>query len=92
MRGHGSPLVKVQPQLHAKDLRFGTMKRAYERLLVKRWKTPVYWRCQYNGMMTKISAAVESINMSLKCYRGQSWKSDASPLKEPRISCVDSRH
>jgi hypothetical protein len=44
LRGHGRPLVKVQPQLqlmaqdrrdHAKELRFGTMKRAYERLLVK---------------------------------------------------------
>jgi hypothetical protein len=44
MRGHGRPLVKVQPQLqlmaqdrrgHAKELRLGTMKRAYERLLVK---------------------------------------------------------
>jgi hypothetical protein len=32
------------------------MKRAYERLLVKPicgGKTPVYWRCQYHGMVTK---------------------------------------
>jgi hypothetical protein len=44
VRGHGRSLVKVQPQLqltaqdsrgHAKELRLGTMKRAYERLLVK---------------------------------------------------------
>ena len=44
VRGHGGPLVKVQPQLqlmaqdrrgHAKELRLGTIKRAYERLLVK---------------------------------------------------------
>ena len=42
--GQGRPLVKVQPHLkliaqdrsgHAKLLRLGTMKRAYERLLVK---------------------------------------------------------
>jgi hypothetical protein len=44
VRGHGRPLVKVQPQLqlmaqdrrgHAKEMRLGTMKKAYERLLVK---------------------------------------------------------
>jgi hypothetical protein len=44
VRGHGRPLVKVQPQSqlmaqdwrgHAKELRPSTMKRAYERLLVK---------------------------------------------------------
>ena len=43
-RGHGRPLVKVQPHLyftaqnsmdHAKNLMLGTMKRAYEKLLVK---------------------------------------------------------
>jgi hypothetical protein len=42
--GHDRPLVKVQPQLqsmdqdwkgHAKESRLGTMKKAYERLLVK---------------------------------------------------------
>jgi hypothetical protein len=33
VRGHGRPLVKVQPA-HAKK-RLGTMQRAYERLLVK---------------------------------------------------------
>jgi hypothetical protein len=42
--GYGRPLMKVQPQLqlmsqdrrgHVKELRLGTMKRAYERLLVK---------------------------------------------------------
>jgi hypothetical protein len=44
VRGHRRPLVKVQPQLqlmvqdrrgYTKELRLGTMKRAYERLLVK---------------------------------------------------------
>jgi hypothetical protein len=44
VRGHEKPLVKVQPQLqltaqdwrgHAKELRLGTMKRAYERLVLK---------------------------------------------------------
>ena len=44
MRGHRRPLVKVQPQLQmmaqdrrgpAKELRLGTMKSAYESLLVK---------------------------------------------------------
>jgi hypothetical protein len=44
VRGHRRPLVKVQPQLqlvvqgrrgHAKELRLGTMKRTYERLLLK---------------------------------------------------------
>jgi hypothetical protein len=34
------------------------MKKAYERLLVKpSWSgtLPVYWRCQYHGMITKNS-------------------------------------
>jgi hypothetical protein len=44
VRGHGRPLVKVQPQLqltgqdrrgHAKELSLGIIKRACERLLVK---------------------------------------------------------
>jgi hypothetical protein len=70
------------------------MKRAQERLLVKlSWqKTSVYWRCQCHGMTTKNRAAVEWINVSLECYRGQSWRSDSSHLEEPRRSCVDPRH
>jgi hypothetical protein len=32
------------------------------------------------------------VNQSLECYRGQSWRSDASPLEEPRRSYVDPRH
>lgn len=44
VRSHTRPLVKVQPQLqliaqdlrgHAKEVRLGTMKKAYERLLLK---------------------------------------------------------
>jgi hypothetical protein len=37
------------------------------------------------------AVAVELINLSLECYRGQSWRSDANPL-ESRRSCVDLRH
>jgi hypothetical protein len=29
------------------------------------------------------------VNQSLECYRGQSWRSDASSLELPRRSCVD---
>ena len=52
MRGQERPLVKVQPQLqlHAKELRLGTRKRAE--------KTIVYWRCQYHGMITKKSSGI----------------------------------
>jgi hypothetical protein len=31
---------------------------------------------------------VEWINLSLQCYRQQSWRSDPSPLEESRRSCV----
>jgi hypothetical protein len=67
MRGHGRPLVKVQLMAqdlrgHAKELGLGTRKRAYERLLVKptcKQKSPVYWRCQYHGMINKNSSDSE---------------------------------
>jgi hypothetical protein len=32
------------------------------------------------------------VNLSLECNRGQSCRSDPSPLEEPRRSCVDPRH
>jgi hypothetical protein len=42
-----------------KKLKLGTMKRDYERLLVKpscSGGPPEYWRCQYHGMITKNSS------------------------------------
>jgi hypothetical protein len=32
------------------------------------------------------------LNQSLEFYKGQTWRSDTSPLKEPRGSCIYSRH
>jgi hypothetical protein len=40
------------------------------------------------GCSPRTAAAIEWINMNLECYRGQSWRSDTSPLGEPRRSCV----
>jgi hypothetical protein len=63
-------------------LRLGTLKRAYERLLVKpRWSgTP---QCIGDVSTMELSprtaAVVEWINLTLEGYRRQSWKSDASP-------------
>ena len=91
VRGHGRPLVKVQPQLqlmaqdwrgHAKDLRLGTMKRAYERLLVKpscSGRPQCIGDASTMGWSPRTAVAVECINLSLDCYRGQSWRSDTSP-------------
>ncbi|EDL28619.1 mCG140439, isoform CRA_b [Mus musculus] len=44
-------------------------------------------------MITKnnSNSGVESICYR-ECYRGQSWRSDTSPLEEPRRSCVDPRY
>jgi hypothetical protein len=36
----------------------------------------------------RIAAAVEWINLSFDCYRVQNWRSDTSPLEEPRRSFV----
>jgi len=46
-------------------------------------KTPVYWRHQSHGMITKNSSSSGVwINLKLNCYRGQSWRSEASPLED----------
>ena len=34
------------------------------------------------------AAAVECINLSLECYREQSWRRDTNPLEEPRRLCI----
>jgi hypothetical protein len=94
--GLGRPLMKVQPQLqfmtqdwrgHAKELRLGTMKRAYERLLVK----PSCRRQQCFGDASTMrwpprkAAAVEYRQLEPRrqgmCYKGQSWRSDPSPWR-----------
>jgi hypothetical protein len=66
---------------HAKDLRLGTVKRAYERLLVKpSWSIiPSVLEMSVPWDDHQEQAIVEWINLSLDCYRGQSWRSDASP-------------
>ena len=93
-------MVEVQPQLqlmaqdwrgHAKDLKLGTMKRAYERLLVKpscRGRPQCTGDASTMGWPPRTAAAVKWINLSLERYRGQSWGSDTSPLEGPRRSCV----
>ena len=108
MIGHGRPLVKVQPHLqlmaqdrrgHAKELRLGTMKRAYKRLLVK----PSYsGRQQCFGDVSTMkwpprrAAAMEYRQLELRrqgmCYKGQSWRSDPSPWKSPEDLELDLRH
>jgi hypothetical protein len=70
------------------DLRLGTMKRAYETLLVKQ-KIPAYWINQYHAMIVKNNSICGVDQSEL---RGQSWRSDPSPLEDPRRSCVDPRH
>jgi hypothetical protein len=71
------------------------MKRAYEQLLVKPScsRSP---QCIGDaiimGWSPRTAAAVEGINLSLECSRGQSWRSEASPLEEPRRWWVDPRH
>ena len=67
VRGQGRLLVKVQPQLqlmaHAKKLRLDTMKRAYERLLVKpscRRRRPQHiGDASTIGWLPRIAAAIE---------------------------------
>ena len=105
MRGHERPLVKVQPQLqlmardwrgHAEELRLGTMKRAYERLLVK----PSYSGRQQcfrdaNTMRwpPRTAAAVEYRHLEPRgwgvCYKGQSWRSDPSTWRSPAIGRLE---
>jgi hypothetical protein len=106
VRRHGRPLVKVQPQLqlmdqdwrdHAKELRLGTMKRAYERLLLK----PSYsGRQQCFGddstmrWPPRTAAAVEyrwlDPRRQCVCYKEHGWRSDPSPWRSPedRVSWI----
>ena len=108
VRGHGRPLVKVQPQLqlmaqdrrgHAKELRLGTMKRAYERLLVK----PSYsgrQQCFADASTMKwpprTAAAVEYRQLDPRrqrvCYKVQGWRSDPSPWRSPEDRDLDPRY
>jgi hypothetical protein len=64
--------------------------------------------CWYNLVVTEDPSVLEmlvqwddhqeqqqqwsGVNQSLESYRGQSWRNEASPLEEPRRSCVDPRH
>jgi hypothetical protein len=86
VRGHGGLLVKVQVQSlltdqdwrgHAKDLRLGTIERAYERLLVKssssRRSQCIYWRCQYHGMITKHSSTSGVDQLELQRAELEKW-------------------
>jgi len=96
VRGHRRLLVKVQPQLqltdqdwrgYAKDLRIGTIKRAYERLLVRpscSIRTQCIGDASTMGWSPRTAAAMEWINLSLACCRGQSWRCEARPLEGPR--------
>lgn len=60
--------------------------------------TPVLWRCWYNGRATKNSSSSSSAvepawvwKTSCACCRGWSWRSDPSPLEEPRRLWVNPR-
>ena len=80
---------------YAKDLRLGTMKRVYERLLVKHSRSgrpQCIGDASTMGWSPRTAATVEWIILSLECYRGQSWRSYTSLLEEPRRSCVDPQH
>ena len=84
---------------HAKELRLGTMKRAYERLLVK----PNYSRSQQcfgdaSAMRwsPRTAAAAEYRQLESRrqavCYKGQSWRSDPSPWRGPKDCELYPRH
>jgi hypothetical protein len=69
------------------------MKRGYERLPVKpscSGKTPVYWRCHYHGMITKISSSSGVDQPELRVL--QRAELEKRHLKEPKGSRVDPRH
>ena len=87
--------LPMTERCHAKKLGVATMKRAYERLLVKpscsrrlQW----IWDASTMWWSPSVAAAVEWINQSLVFYRGQNWRYDPNPLEEPRRSCGDCRH
>ena len=75
---------------HAKELKLGTMKRAYEGLLVKPSCSRIK-QC-FGGASTMrwpltTAAAVEYRNLEPRrqgvCYKGQSWRSGPSPWRNP---------
>ena len=71
-----------QPRTEGVMMRLGTMKRAYERLLVKPCcseRPQCIGDASTMGWSPRTAVAVECINLSLDCYRGQSWRSDTSP-------------
>jgi hypothetical protein len=60
---------------HANDLRLGTMKISYERLLVKPCCSRSLQSIEVTytlGLSPRTAAAMESMNLSLECYREQS--------------------
>jgi hypothetical protein len=70
------------------ELRLGTMKRAYEAIgeAQLKWKIAVFWRCQYYEWPPRTAAAeywqLEPRKQGM-CYKGQSWRSDPSPWRNP---------
>jgi hypothetical protein len=79
---------------NAKKLRLGIMKRSFKRLLVKPSCSEDFSIFIYLSTIRwqpRTATAVELDQPELEWYRGQNWRSDSSPLQQPRRSCVNAR-
>ena len=70
------------------------MKSSFKRLLVKPSCSEDFSIFIYLSTIRwqpRTAAAVELDQPELEWYRGQNWRSDSSPLQQPRRSCVNAR-